>query len=83
MASYILYETSYFGIGCRAELATEVKARGYKKALLVSDKILETCGVLDKVKEVLEGANIPYEVFTDLKQNPTIKNCKDGLEAFI
>ena len=49
---------------------------------IVSDKILETCGVLDKVKEVLEGANIPYEVFTDLKQNPTIKNCKDGLEAF-
>ena len=82
MARYILNETSYFGIGCRAELATEVKARGYKKALLVSDKILETCGVLDKVKEVLEGANIPYEVFTDLKQNPTIKNCKDGLEAF-
>ena len=82
MARYILNETSYFGIGCRAELATEVKARGYKKALLVSDKILETCGVLDKVKEVLERANIPYEVFTDLKQNPTIKNCKDGLEAF-
>ena len=82
MARYILNETSYFGIGCRAELATEVKAREYKKALLVSDKILETCGVLDKVKEVLEGANIPYEVFTDLKQNPTIKNCKDGLEAF-
>lgn len=82
MARYILNETSYFGIGCRAELATEVKARGYKKALLVSDKILETCGVLDKVREVLEGANIPYEVFTDLKQNPTIKNCKDGLEAF-
>lgn len=82
MARYILNETSYFGIGCRAELANEVKARGYKKALLVSDKILETCGVLDKVKEVLEGANIPYEVFTDLKQNPTIKNCKDGLEAF-
>ena len=82
MARYILNETSYFGIGCRVELATEVKARGYKKALLVSDKILETCGVLDKVKEVLESANIPYEVFTDLKQNPTIKNCKDGLEAF-
>ena len=50
MARYILNETSYFGIGSRAELANEVKARGYKKALLVSDKILASCGVLDKVK---------------------------------
>ena len=51
MARYILNETSYFGVGSRENLATEVKARGYKKALLVSDKILESCGVLDKVKK--------------------------------
>lgn len=51
IARYILNETSYFGIGSRKNLATEVKARGYKKALLVSDKILESCGVLDKVKK--------------------------------
>lgn len=82
MARYILNETSYFGIGSRAELATEVKARGYKKALLVSDKILASCGVLDKVKEVLNNAGIAYEEFTEIKQNPTVKNCKDGLEAF-
>ena len=54
IARYILNETSYFGIGSRENLATEVKARGYKKALLVSDKILESCGVLDKVKKVLD-----------------------------
>ena len=82
MARYILNETSYFGIGSRAELATEVQARGYKKALLVSDKILASCGVLDKVKEVLNKAGIAYEEFTEIKQNPTVKNCKDGLEAF-
>ena len=82
MARYILNETSYFGIGSRAELATEVQARGYKKALLVSDKILASCGVLDKVKEVLDKAEIAYEEFTEIKQNPTVKNCKDGLEAF-
>ena len=82
MARYILNETSYFGVGCREELANEVKARGYKKALLVSDKVLAECGVLGKVKEVLNKAEIAYGEFTDIKQNPTIKNCKDGLEAF-
>lgn len=82
MARYILNETSYFGVGCRAELANEVKARGYKKALLVSDKVLAECGVLGKVKEVLDSAEIAYEEFTNIKQNPTIKNCKDGLKAF-
>ena len=82
MARYILNETSYFGIGSRTELATEVQARGYKKALLVSDKILASCGVLDKVKEVLDKAEIAYEEFTEIKQNPTVKNCKDGLETF-
>lgn len=82
MARYILNETSYFGVGCREELANEVKARGYKKALLVSDRVLAECGVLGKVKEVLNKAEIAYEEFTDIKQNPTIKNCKDGLEAF-
>ena len=82
IARYILNETSYFGIGSRENLATEVKARGYKKALLVSDKILESCGVLDKVKKVLDDANIPYDVYVDIKQNPTVKNCKEGLVAF-
>lgn len=82
IARYILNETSYFGIGSRENLATEVKARGYKKALLVSDKILESCGVLDKVKKVLDDANIPYDVYVDIKQNPTVKNCKEGLVVF-
>ena len=82
MNRYVLNETSYFGAGCRTELATEVKTKGYKKALLVSDRVLASCGVLDKVKEVLNNAGIPYDEFLEIKQNPTIKNCQDGLEAF-
>lgn len=82
MARFILNETSYFGAGCRVELANEVLARGYEKALLVSDGVLAKVGVLDKVKEVLDKANIAYETFTEIKQNPTIKNCKDGLAAY-
>lgn len=82
MARYILNETSYFGLGSRENISLEVKERGYKKALLVSDRVLENCGVLDKVKVVLNEAEIDYEIFTEIKQNPTVKNCKDGLEAF-
>jgi len=82
MNRYVLNETSYFGAGCRTELATEVKTKGYKKALLVSDRVLASCGVLDKVKEVLNNAGIAYDEFLEIKQNPTIKNCQDGLEAF-
>lgn len=82
MARFILNETSYFGTGIRSELSNEVKARGFKKALLVSDKVLDSCGVLQKVKEVLDKGNISYETFLDIKQNPTIKNCKDGLSVF-
>nr|WP_229050416.1 iron-containing alcohol dehydrogenase [Fusobacterium sp. 1001295B_180824_G3] len=82
MNRYILNETSYFGAGCRSELATEIKNRGYKKALLVSDKILSECGVLDKVKDILNKSGILYDEFLEIKQNPTIRNCKDGLEAF-
>lgn len=82
MARYILNETSYFGIGIRNELAPEIKSRGFKKALLVSDKVLDSCGVLKKVKDVLDNADIAYEIFLDIKQNPTIKNCKDGLAKF-
>lgn len=56
MARFILNETSYFGAGIRSELSNEVKARGFKKALLVSDKVLDSCGVLQKVKDVLDKA---------------------------
>lgn len=82
MARYILNETSYFGAGIRSEVVTEIKSRNYKKALVVGDEVLDKCGVLDKVTVLLDNANIPYEKFTNIKQNPTIKNCKDGLDAY-
>lgn len=80
MTKFVLNETSYFGKGAREELPTEIKERGFKKVLVVTDKILYDVGVTTKVTEVLDKANIEYAVFSDVKPNPTIKNVLDGLE---
>ena len=82
MYRIVLNETSYYGAGCRSVVAEEILKRGYKKALLVTDKDLVKFGVAAKVEDVLKGANIPYEVFSDIKPNPTIKNVLDALAAF-
>lgn len=72
----ILNETSYFGYGSRSVLKDEIKKRGYKKALIVTqENILKN--VTDKVLEVLDG--FEYELFMEIKPNPTIKNVKDGV----
>ena len=72
----ILNETSYFGYGSRSILKDEIKKRGYKKALIVTqENILKN--VTDKVLEVLDGFD--YELFMEIKPNPTIKNVKDGV----
>ncbi|WP_258019209.1 lactaldehyde reductase [Brachyspira pilosicoli] len=60
----------------------KLKQEVSRRLFLVSDKVLDSCGVLKKVKDVLDGANIAYDVFLDIKQNPTIKNCKDGLAKY-
>ena len=78
---FVLNETSYFGKGAREELPEEIRRRGFKKVLLVTDKTLVQCGVSAKVTEVLERAGISYEVYSDIKPNPTIKNVLDGVEA--
>ena len=78
---FMLNETSYFGKGAREELAPEIKNRGFKKAFVVTDKSLAECGVINKVTDVLEKAGIPFEVYSEVKQNPTIKNVTDGIEA--
>ncbi|MFR2197244.1 MAG: lactaldehyde reductase [Clostridia bacterium] len=78
---FVLNETSYFGKGAREELAGEIKKRGFKKVFLVSDKSLVEAGVTKKVEEVLESARIPYELYDEIKPNPTIKNVTDGVEA--
>ena len=78
---FMLNETSYFGKGAREELAPEIKNRGFKKAFVVTDKSLAECGVINKVTDVLEKAGIPFEVYSEVKPNPTIKNVLDGVEA--
>ena len=70
----ILNETSYFGAGCREAIATEAGRRGFKKAFFVTDKDLIRFHVADKVVEVFEKAGIPYEIYSDVKANPTIAN---------
>ena len=82
MHRMILNETSYFGAGCRESIAVEAARRGYKKAFFVTDKDLIRFKVADKVIEVFEKNNIPYEVYSDVKANPTIANVQNGVAAF-
>ena len=81
MTKFVLNETSYFGKGAREELPREIKERGFKKVLVVTDKALFECGVTARVTEVLDRAGIAYEVYSEVKPNPTIKNVTDGIEA--
>ncbi len=78
----ILNETSYHGAGSRSEIATEVKRRGLKKAFFVTDKDLIKFGVAEEIEKVLKSAAISYEIFSELKANPTVKNVQDGIDAF-
>jgi lactaldehyde reductase len=78
----ILNETSYFGPGSRSVLADEIKRRSFKKALFVTDKELIKFGVAAKVMAVLDAAGVPYVVYDDIKQNPTIANVTRGIDAF-
>ena len=78
---FVLNETSYFGRGAREELAGEIKKRGFKKVFLVSDKSLVEAGVAKKVEDILTNAGIDYDLYSEIKPNPTIKNVTDGVEA--
>lgn len=78
----ILNEMSYFGPGSRAVLADEIKKRGFKKVFVVTDNDLVKFGVAAQVTAVLENAGIPFEIFSDVKQNPTVKQVKLGGAAF-
>ena len=77
---FILNETSYFGCGARKELKHEIIRRNFRKAFIVADKDLIKFGTVDMVTEELSG--ISYEIFSDFKANPTVKNVKDGVAAF-
>ena len=79
---FVLNETSYHGAGAIKEIATEAAGRGFKKAFVCSDPDLIKFGVTKKVLDVLEGANLPYEVYSNIKPNSTIENVQTGVAAF-
>ena len=79
---FVLNETSYHGAGAIKEIATEVKGRGFKKAFVCSDPDLIKFGVTKKVTDVLDNADIDYEIYSEIKPNPTIENVQTGVASF-
>ena len=78
----VLNETSYHGAGAIAEIANEARARNFKKAFVCSDPDLIRFGVTKKVTDVLDEAGLAYEIYSDIKPNPTIENVQTGVAAF-
>ncbi len=79
---FVLNETSYHGAGAISAVADEIIARGFKKAFVCSDPDLIKFNVTKKVTDVLDNANIPYDVYSQIKANPTVENVQGGVEAF-
>ncbi len=78
----ILNETSYIGAGAISSIVDEIKGRGFKKALVVTDKDLVKFGVSAKVTDLLSKSGIEFEMFDDVKANPTVANVKAGVKKF-
>lgn len=78
---FVLNETSYHGAGAIQEIATEAKGRGFQKAFVCSDPDLVKFGVTKKVLDVLDKAGLAYELYSNIKPNPTIENVQTGVEA--
>ncbi|HMR82061.1 MAG TPA: lactaldehyde reductase [Niabella sp.] len=78
----VLNETSYHGAGARKEITGEVKKRGLTKALLVTDKDLVKFGVAQKVEDILVAGGIAYDIYDNVKANPTIENVQSGIDLF-
>ena len=78
----VLNETSYHGKGAIQDIATEVKTRGFKKAFVCSGPDLIKFGVTKKVTDVLDNAGFAYEIYSNIKPNPTIENVQTGVKAF-
>lgn len=79
---FVLNETSYHGKGAIQEIATEVKGRNFKKCFVCSDPDLLKFGVTKKVTDVLDNASIDYEIYSQIKPNPTVENVQTGVKAF-
>ena len=79
---FVLNETSYHGAGAIKEIVTEVRRRGFKKAFVCSDPDLVKFGVTKKVTDLLDEAELSYELYSNIKPNPTIENVQTGVAAF-
>ncbi len=79
---FILNETSYHGSGAIKEIATEAKGRAFKKALVCSDPDLIKFNVTKKVTDILDEAGLAYDIYSNIKPNPTIENVQEGVDAF-
>lgn len=82
MNRFVLNETSYHGKGAISAVADEAKGRGFKKAFVCSDPDLIKFNVTKKVTDVLDGAGLKYDIYSDIKPNPTIENVQHGVEEF-
>ncbi len=82
MNKFVLNETSYHGAGAINAIPDEIKARGYSKVFVASDPDLIKFGITSKVTDLLDKAEIPYTVFSDIKPNPTIENVQNGVAAY-
>lgn len=79
---FILNETSYHGSGAVKEIIPEIQSRGFQKALIVTDKDLVKFGVVDKVTSLLKESALPYEIYDQVKANPSVAVVKEGVKAF-
>lgn len=79
---FVLNETSYHGKGAISAVADEAKNRGFKKAFVCSDPDLIRFGVSKKITDILDNAGLAYEIYSNIKPNPTIENVQTGVEAF-
>ena len=82
MNKFMLNETSYHGAGAITAIPDEIKNRGFKKVFVTSDPDLVKFGIVKKVTDLLDNANISYSLYTDIKANPTIENVQHGVEEF-
>ena len=78
----MLNQTSYHGAGAISEIANEAKAHGFQKAFVCSDPDLIKFGVTSKVTDILDKEGLTYEIYSDIKANPTIENVQNGVAAF-
>lgn len=79
---FVLNEMSYHGAGAIAEIAAEAKSRGFQKAFVCSDPDLVKFGVTKKVLDILDEASLPYELYSEIKPNPTVENVQTGVAVY-